>query len=98
MQVNQIRRSFDFTENFDEHDPISIYSTMKYDVYSYTSFLHFYPEDFNFQLVDTTFYDNALVWVISYQYEKQKEKSLQKDLLKCKGWLYIRANDFGILI
>ncbi len=97
VEVNQIRRSFDFTQNFDVHDPISIYSTLKYDVYSYTSFLHFYPEDFNFQLIDTSFYDNALVWVISYEYARQQEKNLTENLLDCKGQLLIRANDFGIL-
>jgi hypothetical protein len=97
VEVNQIRRSFDFTKNFDEHDPISIYSTLKYDVYSYTSFLHFYPEDFNFQLIDTSFYDNALVWVISYEYSRQKEKNMNEDLVECKGQLLVRANDFGVI-
>lgn len=98
VKVQELRRSFDFTENFDEHEPISIYSTLKYDVMSYPSILSFYPHDYNFRLVDTTFIDNKMLWVVEYHYDKVNRIKMDTVRENCSGKIFINAEDNGILL
>lgn len=98
VEVLQQRRSYDFTENFDEHEPISIYSTLKYDVMSYPTILSFYPEEYNFRLVDTTFMDNKLLWVIQYDYDKISKVKLDTIREQCSGRIFINSEDNGVYL
>lgn len=98
VNVVELRKSYDFTRNFDEHEPISIYSTMKYDVMSYPSILSFYPEEYNFRLVDTSFMDNKMLWVIQYDYDKISKVKVDTIREKCTGRIYINAADNGVYL
>lgn len=98
VDVLELRKSYDFTRNFDEHEPISIYSTMKYDVMSYPSILSFYPKEYNFRLVDTSFMDNKMLWVIRYDYDKVSKVKTDTVREKCTGKIYINAADNGVYL
>lgn len=98
VNVVQLRRSFDFTQNFDEHEPISIYSTLKYDVMSYPTILSFYPKDYSFRLVDTTFMDNKMLWVVAYNYDKISKVKTDTVREDCSGKIYICAEDNGVYL
>lgn len=98
IKVEQLRKSYDFTKNFDEHEPISIYSTLQYDVMSYPSILSFYPDDYNFRVVDTSFMDNHMLWVIEYNYERISKVKLDTVREDCSGKIYINAEDNGVYL
>lgn len=97
LKVEQIRRSFDYTKNFDEHDAISINSTIKYDVSSYETLLHGYPDNWSFKVVDTTFYNGSYVWVIGYNYAFIKNKGGSSFKINATGKMYVNVADFGIV-
>lgn len=96
VRVDQIRRSFDYTKNFDDHDPISIYSTLKYDVTSYASIHIAVPEEHNYRFLDTTYYDGQWVYVIgyNYQYIKQHKRPVE---FNNTGKIYVNTEDYAIL-
>ncbi len=97
VKVEQLRRSYDYTKNFDEHDPISIYSTVKYDVSSYMTMLHSYPDEWNFRMEDTTYHNGNVVWVVGYNYDFLKNKGAEVIKINATGRVYVNASDFGIL-
>jgi len=97
VDVSQIRRSFDYTKNFDEHDAISIYSTIKYDVSSYETMLHSYPDEWEFSLIDTTYYNGSYVWVIGYNYDFMKNKGVSVFKVNASGKIYVNISDFAII-
>lgn len=97
IDVTQIRKSFDYTKNFDEHDAISINSTIKYDISSYETMLHSYPDEWKFSIVDTTFYNGSYVWIIGYNYDFMKNKALSVYKVKASGKVYVSISDFAIL-
>lgn len=94
VEILELRKSFDFTKNFDEHEPISIYSTLKYDVMSYTTILSYYPENYHFNLIDTTYVDHKILWVIAYNFDKVK--LVKKDTIRetVNGKLYVDASSY----
>ena len=97
IRVDQIRRSYDYTKNFDEHDAISIYSTLKYDLTSYVSMHMSVPDDHNYRFLDTTYYDGNWVYIIGYNYSfirPGKRKPLE---FENHGKLYINTSDYAIL-
>jgi hypothetical protein len=98
VEVTQLRKSYDFTQNFDEHEPISVYSTLKYDVMSYPSILSFYPEEYNFRLVDTAFMDNKMLWVVEYHYDKIDKVKTDTVRENCTGKIYLNAEDYGVYL
>lgn len=98
VDVMELRKSFDFTQNFDEHEPISIFSTLKYDVMSYPTILSFYPEEYNFSLVDTSYMDNKMLWVVQYHYDKITRVKLDTVREHSSGKIYINAEDNGVYL
>ncbi len=96
LRVDEIRRSFDYTKNYDEHEPISIYSTLRYDLTSYSSIHIAVPEEHNYRFVDTTYYNGCLVYVIAYNYSfvKQGAKPLQ---FENEGRIFVNTADYAIL-
>lgn len=98
VEVVELRKSYDFTENFDEHEPISIYSTLQYDVMSYPSILSYYPDEYNFRVVDTSYMDNKMLWVIAYDYNRVDKVKMDTVREVCSGKIYINAEDFGVYL
>ncbi|MCB9197054.1 MAG: carboxypeptidase-like regulatory domain-containing protein [Flavobacteriales bacterium] len=97
MHVLQLRQSFDFTQNFDEHEPISVFSTLKYDAMSYVSVLDYYPDDYHFALVDTSYFEGNVVWVIKYNYDRISRIKGDSTRTDCEGTIFINAADYGVL-
>jgi hypothetical protein len=97
VRVNELRRSYDFTKNYDDHDPISLYSTIQYDYTSYESYIHTIPEEFNFKIVDTTFYDKSYVYVINYNVNISEDRKGKTFTNTTSGNIYVSAKDFAIL-
>jgi len=97
IDVSQIRKSFDYTKNFGEHDAISIYSTIKYDISSYQTMFHSYPDEWNFAIIDTTFYNGSYVWVIGYNYDFVKNKGVSVFKINATGKVYVSISDFAII-
>ncbi|CAG5085191.1 carboxypeptidase-like regulatory domain-containing protein [Parvicella tangerina] len=98
VNVTELRKSYDFTTNFDEHEPISIYSTLKYDVMSYPTILSFYPEEYNFRLVDTSFIDSKMLWVIQYNYDQISRVKTDTVREHSSGKIYINSEDYGVYL
>ena len=96
VRIDQIRRSFDYTKNFNQHDPISIYNTLKYDVTSYPSIHLAVPEEHNYRFLDTTYYNGSWVYVIGYNYAfvKQHKRPIE---FQNEGKIYVNTADYAIL-
>lgn len=96
VRIDQIRRSFDYTKNFNQHDPISIYNTLKYDVTSYPSIHLAVPEEHNYRFLDTTYYNGSWVYVIGYNYAfvKQHKRPIE---FQNEGKIFVNTSDYAIL-
>lgn len=97
LRVDQVRRSFDYTKNVEEHDPISIYSTLKYDVTSYASMHMAVPEDHNYRFLDTTYYDGHWVYVIGYNYKFVRPDIRKPIEFENHGKIYVNTSDYAVL-
>ncbi|MEN7547981.1 carboxypeptidase-like regulatory domain-containing protein [Rapidithrix thailandica] len=102
VKVDQLRRSFDFT-SFSElnHAPISIYSSLANDITSYKSKLRNAPKNYTYEVIDTTYFDKQMVFVVAFSKGKDfirgKNELIQKDTVLHEGEMYIKASDFAFL-
>ncbi len=97
LRVNQLRRSYDFTQNFLKHDAISIYSLLEHDYTSYETPLHGVPTNYSYQLVDTTFFDGVPVLVIAYHLKEDRGGKERHEMTRVDGKLYVAENTNAIL-
>jgi hypothetical protein len=97
LRVDQVRRSFDYTKNFEDHDPISIYSTLKYDLTSYPSIHMAVPDDHNYRFLDTTYYDGNWVYIIGYDYKFLRPDIRKPIEFENHGKIYVNTSDYAVL-
>jgi len=97
LKVNQLRRSFDYTSKARfRHSPISLNYVLSHDLTSYT-YKNPLTEDLgNFQLylIDTTFFDNDLVYVIEFDQQSGFYSPYGEVY---HGQIFVNSEDFGIL-
>ena len=94
FQVNQLRRSFDFTENSRlSHPPISLNFLLSNDITAYT---YHNPwkngQSFKYTLTDTTSYEGDAVFVVDFQ--TSGEGSFESHY---HGKLFIHSQDFAFI-
>jgi len=97
MQVGQLRRSYDFTSKANhQHTPISLNYILSQDVlaYTYKNPLADNLSDFEFELIDTTSFENQPVYVIGFAQTDNFYSLFGKSF---QGKMYINAPDYAIL-
>ncbi|MEM9326165.1 MAG: carboxypeptidase-like regulatory domain-containing protein [Bacteroidota bacterium] len=94
FQVNQLRRSFDFTESARlSHPPISLNFLLNNDITSYTYKNPFFAKrTVNYALRDTTYLGNEQIAVVDFRAEKSAAHPERFD-----GTLYISLSDFAFV-
>lgn len=98
LRVNQLRRSFDFTEKAKtRHEPISLYFILQQDLVSYSYWHKFLNEmpHFKFELERETVFDDQPIYVIGFNQVKGFSKIGKQRVIS--GKLYIQQETYAIL-
>ncbi len=96
LRVNRLRRSYDFTRLFDQHDYLNFNGILRQDVTSYPSMVLKPSPQFTYRIQDTLYHPEQPVYLVTYahSFQKQNKHPFKRQL---QGTLYIGAHDFALL-
>ncbi|MEM6262301.1 MAG: carboxypeptidase-like regulatory domain-containing protein [Bacteroidota bacterium] len=89
LRVDELRRTYDFTSMYSgTHLPISLNNVIEDDLISFEGIWYKKRSEYTFHFVDTTYYDNRLVWVVEAKFRPKAPTKIR---------YYIAADDLAFL-